>query len=64
MLRAFYLELRAKSGQGADGTPVTPRQLESLIRLSEARAKIELRERVTVEDAQAGTYTRPLFSST
>ena len=52
MLKAFYLELRARSAQGADGPPITPRQLESLIRLSEARAKVELRERVTVQDAQ------------
>ena len=50
-MQAFYLELRARSGAGADGTPITPRQLESLIRLAEARAKVELRERVTVDDA-------------
>jgi DNA helicase MCM8 len=52
VLQAFYLELRARSGAGADGPPITPRQLESLIRLAEARAKVELRERVTVEDAK------------
>ena len=51
VLRAFYLELRGKAGVGADGPPITPRQLESLVRLAEARAKVELRERVTVEDA-------------
>lgn len=52
VLRAFYLELRARSGAGADGPPITPRQLESLVRLAEARAKVELRERVTAEDAK------------
>ena len=31
---------------------ITPRQLESLIRLAEARAKVELRERVTADDAR------------
>jgi DNA helicase MCM8 len=35
-----------------DTSPVTTRQLESLIRLAEARAKLELRELVTRRDAQ------------
>jgi DNA helicase MCM8 len=52
VLKAFYLELRARADAGADGTPITPRQLESLIRLAEARAKVELRERVTADDAR------------
>lgn len=34
-----------------DGVPVTTRQLESLIRLSEARARSELRNTVTGQDA-------------
>ena len=51
VLQAYYLELRARSAAGADVTPVTPRQLESLCRLAEARAKVELREVVTVADA-------------
>ncbi|XP_071453404.1 DNA helicase MCM8 [Hetaerina americana] len=50
VLRRFYLQLREKH-QGPDSTPVTTRQLESLIRLSEARAKAELREDVTERDA-------------
>ncbi|XP_046388865.1 DNA helicase MCM8 [Ischnura elegans] len=50
VLRRFYLKLREKH-QGPDCTPVTTRQLESLIRLSEARAKAELREDVTEQDA-------------
>ena len=52
VLQHFYLQLREHS-QVADGTPVTARQLESLIRLAEARAKMELREEVTAQDAQA-----------
>lgn len=51
MLQEFYLTLREKH-RGADRTPVTTRQLESLIRLSEARARLELREEVTSQDAQ------------
>jgi DNA helicase MCM8 len=48
--RQFYLELRSKH-RGADCTPITTRQIESLIRLAEARARLELREFVTVQDA-------------
>ncbi|XP_063243461.1 DNA helicase MCM8 [Bacillus rossius redtenbacheri] len=50
ILQRFYLELR-RQRQGGDGTPVTTRQLESLVRLAEARAKLELREEVTERDA-------------
>ncbi|KYQ93477.1 MCM family protein [Tieghemostelium lacteum] len=49
-IQRFYLELRSKSNS-SDSMPVTTRQLESLIRLCEARAKLELRELVTKEDA-------------
>ena len=35
----------------SDCTPITMRQLESLIRLTEARAKLELREEATEGDA-------------
>lgn len=37
VLQEFYLELR-KQNQGADSTPITTRQLESLIRLTEVNA--------------------------
>ena len=36
----------------SDSTPITTRQLESLVRLTEARAKMELREEATQQDAQ------------
>ncbi|KAG8085877.1 hypothetical protein GUJ93_ZPchr0010g7875 [Zizania palustris] len=49
-LQQFYLELRKHST--ADGTPITARQLESLVRLAEARARVDLREEVTAEDAK------------
>lgn len=51
MLQDFYIELRRRH-HSAEATPITTRQLESLIRLSEARAKADLREIITEEDAQ------------
>ncbi|CAD5195732.1 unnamed protein product [Musa acuminata subsp. malaccensis] len=50
ILQKFYLQLRDNS-TSADGTPITARQLESLVRLAEARARLDLREEMTVEDA-------------
>ncbi|XP_076016578.1 DNA helicase MCM8 [Genypterus blacodes] len=49
-LQEFYLSLRAQ-GHSADATPITTRQLESLIRLTEARARLELRETADKSDA-------------
>ncbi|KAG0007113.1 DNA replication licensing factor mcm8 [Modicella reniformis] len=49
-IQEFYLMLRNKH-RSPDGTPVTTRQLESLIRMAEARARMELREVVTRRDA-------------
>lgn len=46
----FYLQLR-RSQYAKDSTPVTPRQLESLVRLAQARAKAELREVANRQDA-------------
>eukprot|EP01132_Coremiostelium_polycephalum_P006645 gene6645-8222_t len=51
VIQDFYLELRARASK-SDSTPVTTRQLESLIRLAEARAKVELRETILREDAE------------
>lgn len=51
VLQSFYLTLRSKY-RSKDSTPITTRQLESLIRLSEARARLELREIVTKTDAE------------
>ncbi len=53
-LREFYLKMREMSGSG-EGTPVaiTPRQLEALVRIAEARARAALREEVTKIDAEA-----------
>lgn len=51
VLKSFYLEVR-KVPVNDDFLPVTTRQLESAIRLSEARAKAELRNVVTKTDAE------------
>lgn len=49
ILQQFFIELR--SNNLSYGIPITVRQLESSIRLAQARAKIELREEVTAKDA-------------
>jgi replicative DNA helicase Mcm len=49
----FYVDLRKSAEGGAAPVPITARQLESLVRLAEARAKMALRSTVTREDAQA-----------
>ncbi|MFP3984553.1 MAG: minichromosome maintenance protein MCM [Candidatus Bathyarchaeia archaeon] len=53
-LKEFYLEMRAVT-EKIEGSPIaiTARQLESLVRLAEARARIALRKEVTAEDAEA-----------
>lgn len=53
ILQDFYLTLRKGAHeQAADTTPITTRQLESLIRLSEARARSVMRSVVTETDAR------------
>jgi len=49
MLQQFFIELRTNNLNY--GIPITVRQLESCIRLAQARAKVELREEVTAKDA-------------
>ncbi len=52
-LRDFYLDMRSASE--AEGTPIaiTARQLESMVRLAEARARVAFRKEVLAEDAEA-----------
>lgn len=55
LLQKKYLEMRAageNQQHSSDSIPITTRQLESLIRLSQARAKAEFAEIVTVQHAQ------------
>ena len=51
LLQSFYIE-RRKGNKPGEHTPVTTRQLESLMRLAEARARAELRSTVTENDAK------------
>ncbi|TMI29929.1 hypothetical protein E6H29_10165 [Candidatus Bathyarchaeota archaeon] len=51
-LQDFYLKMRIKGGKSA-AVAITPRQLEALVRLAEARARAFLRDQVIVEDAKS-----------
>eukprot|EP00904_Undaria_pinnatifida_P002232 jgi/Undpi1/12009/HiC_scaffold_4.g01708.m1 len=51
VLQKLYLTMRDEARDGRS-MPITMRQLESLVRLSQARAKVELREHVTERDAK------------
>ncbi|HDN17989.1 MAG TPA: minichromosome maintenance protein MCM [Candidatus Bathyarchaeota archaeon] len=48
-IKEFFLEMRRKS---VGSITITPRQLESIIRLAEAKAKIHLRSEIKVEDVE------------
>jgi replicative DNA helicase Mcm len=52
-LSDFYLAMRAASETEGSPVAITARQLESLVRISEARARVALRKEVTSEDAAA-----------
>lgn len=51
MLNDYYVKVRGAITEGAIG--ITLRQLESLVRISEAHARIRLSEKATVEDVEA-----------
>ncbi len=49
----FYVGLRSRySGENSPGVPITTRQLEAIIRLAEASARVRLSGRVTKKDAE------------
>ncbi len=52
-LRDFYLEMRAASEGRESPIAITARQLESLVRVAEARARVALRKEILAEDAEA-----------
>ncbi len=53
-IKEFYISIRNKatSGNEMKAIPITARQLEAIVRLSEACAKIRLSNQVTIEDAK------------
>ncbi|RLG52977.1 MAG: hypothetical protein DRN96_01205 [Thermoproteota archaeon] len=53
ILEDYYVKLRDESRDIKKSLAVTPRQLEALVRLAMARARMHLRSKVTAEDALA-----------
>jgi replicative DNA helicase Mcm len=53
VLGDFYMAMRSASEGEGSPIAITARQLESLIRVSEARARVALRKKVTAADAEA-----------
>ncbi|NIO22830.1 MAG: hypothetical protein GTN38_02270 [Candidatus Aenigmarchaeota archaeon] len=52
ILRRFYINTRKRAEGGGGPIPITLRQFEALIRLSEASARIQLSNEIRKEDAQ------------
>jgi replicative DNA helicase Mcm len=52
-LSEFYLAMRSASETEGSPVAITARQLESLVRIAEARARVALRKEVSGEDAEA-----------
>ncbi|RLI76077.1 AAA family ATPase [Archaeoglobales archaeon] len=53
-IKKYYIEMRSKSKENSS-VSITPRQLEALIRLAEASARMRLSEAVEIEDAKRAT---------
>ncbi|ALU11327.1 Minichromosome maintenance protein MCM [Ignicoccus islandicus DSM 13165] len=52
VIEEFFVDLRSKASNSQDmSVPITARQLEALVRMSEAHARMALRNAVLVEDA-------------
>ena len=54
IIRSYYMDMRRVESEGM--ITVTPRQLEGLIRLASARARLLLKDMVDTEDAQRAIY--------
>jgi len=52
-LSEFYLAMRSASESEGSPVAITARQLESLVRMAEARARVALKKEVSSEDAEA-----------
>ncbi len=53
-IKKYYLKMRASGGadEGIKTIPISPRQLEALVRLSESNARLRLSNEVTKKDAK------------
>jgi replicative DNA helicase Mcm len=52
-IKSYYLKMRSKGGREEGGAiPISPRQLEAIVRLAEAAAKIRLAKKVMKKDAR------------
>ncbi len=54
IIRSYYMDMRKVESEGM--ITVTPRQLEGLVRLATARARLLLKDRVEAEDANRAIY--------
>jgi replicative DNA helicase Mcm len=54
IVRSYYMDMRRIESEGM--ITVTPRQLEGLIRLASARARLLLKDMIDAEDAQRAIY--------
>ena len=54
IIRSYYMDMRKVESEGM--ITVTPRQLEGLVRLASARARVLLKDRVDTEDASRAIY--------
>lgn len=54
IIRSYYMDMRKVESEGM--ITVTPRQLEGLVRLATARARLLLKDRVDAEDASRAIY--------
>ena len=52
-LKDFYMAMRSASETEGSPIAITARQLESLVRTAEARARVALRKKISAEDAEA-----------
>ncbi|MHB8585096.1 MAG: LAGLIDADG family homing endonuclease [Thermoplasmatota archaeon] len=64
-IREYYVNLRRSQGGDEGHVPLTARQLEAIVRLAEASARVRLSDRATLEDAERArmlveTYLRRL----
>ncbi|MCF2141228.1 MAG: AAA family ATPase [Candidatus Lokiarchaeota archaeon] len=53
LIREFYIKMRSSTPEGSTAVPIVARTLDGMVRMSEAYAKMALRDFVKKEDAEA-----------